>query len=104
MRWIETIRVQSATGKEQNTLGGLSFLESEIIKDPGYEGLRDVMVSSQASIQGCFALILFWDTNDPQQKGSFLGMSLAQSLKIFGLIDHFVWIENLKKEKKNEGS
>jgi hypothetical protein len=94
MRWVEIIRIQSATGKEQTTLRELTILGNEIIKDPGCHGLRDVTVSRHASIPGCFALMLFWDTNDPQPKGSLLGMSLAQGLKTFGLVDHSVWIEN----------
>jgi hypothetical protein len=49
-------------------------------------------------VPGCFALRLFWDTDDPQPRGSLLGMSLAQSLKTFGLVDHSVWIETGNKE------
>ncbi|MBN1849011.1 MAG: hypothetical protein JW932_10535 [Deltaproteobacteria bacterium] len=96
MKWMETIRVQSATGKDQTTLRELIFLKSEIKRDFGFQGLRDVMVSSHVSIPGCFVLMLFWDTDNPQAKGSPIGMSLAQSLKNFGLVDHSVWIENHK--------
>ncbi|MBN2063053.1 MAG: hypothetical protein JW882_21800 [Deltaproteobacteria bacterium] len=96
MRWLETIRVQSATGMEQTTLKELTFLGREIIKDPGCQGLLDIMVSSHASIPGCFALMLLRDNDDPRPKGSLLGMSLAQSLKAFGLVDHCVWIENYR--------
>ena len=94
MRWVETIKIQSATGREQTILRELIFLGKEIINEPSSRGLFDVMVSSHASIPGCFAMMFFWDTDDPQPKGSLTGISLAQSLKTFGLVDHSVWIEN----------
>jgi hypothetical protein len=98
MRWMETIRVQSATSKEHSTEHELTVLAREVQKNPDRQGLRDATVSSHASVHGCFALRLFWDTDDPQPRGSLLGMSLAQSLKTFGLVDHSVWIETGNKE------
>jgi len=93
MRWLETIKVQSATGKEKTTESELTTLVHEIRKNTDRQGLWEAAVSSHASVPGCFALRLFWDTGDPQPRGSLLGMSLAQSLKVFGLVDHSVWIE-----------
>ena len=96
MKWLETIKVQSATGKEKTTENELAILLREIRKNTERKGLREASVSSHASVPGCFALRLFWDTDDPQSSGSLLGMSLAQSLKIFGLVNHSVWIECTK--------
>ena len=93
MKWLETIKVQSATGKEKTTENELSILVREIRKNTDRQGLQEAAVSSHASVPGCFALRLFWDTDDPKSNGSLLGMSLAQSLKIFGLVDHSVWFE-----------
>jgi hypothetical protein len=93
MRWLETIKVQSATGKEKATENELSIVVREIRKNTDRQGLQEAAVSSHASVPGCFALRLFWDTDDPQSRGSLLGMSLTQSLKVFGLVDHSVWIE-----------
>ena len=93
MRWMETIKVQSATGKEHTTEHELTVLAHEIQKNPDRQGLREAAVSGHATVYGCFALRLFWDTDDPKPSGSVLGISLAQSLKAFGLVDHSVWIE-----------
>ena len=103
MKWLETIRVQSATGKEKTTENELAILLREIRKNTERKGLQEATVSSHASVPGCFALRLFWDTDDPQFNGSLLGMSLAQSLKIFGLVNHSVWIEcsKMKGGKEN---
>jgi hypothetical protein len=103
MKWLETIKVQSATGKEKTTENELSILVREIRKNTDRQGLQEAAVSNHASVPGCFALRLFWDTDDPQSRGSLLGMSLAQSLKIFGLVNHSVWIEcsKMKGGKNN---
>jgi hypothetical protein len=93
MRWLETIKVQSATDKEKTTENELTILVHEIRKNTDREGLREVTVSSHSSVPGYFALQLLWDTDDLQASGSLLGMNLAQSLKVFGLVDHSVWIE-----------
>jgi hypothetical protein len=94
MKWMETIKVQSASRKEQITEHELMALASDVRKNPDCQGLREVTVSSHATVPGCFALRLFWDTGDVRPGGSLLGMGLAQSLKALGLVDHSVWIEN----------
>jgi hypothetical protein len=93
VRWLETIKVQSATGKEKTAEKELSILVREIRNNTSRPGLQEAAVSSHASVPGCFALRLFWNTDSPQPGGSLLGMGLAQSLKVFGLVDHSVWIE-----------
>jgi hypothetical protein len=99
MRWMETIKVQSSAGKEQTTEHELAVLAREVQENPDRRGLREAAVSSHASVPGCFALRLFWDTDTPQTQGSLIGLSIAQSLKVFGLVDHSVWIE----AESNEG-
>ena len=93
MRWMETIKVQSATGKEHTAEHALTLVARDVQVNPGGQGLREAVVSSHATVYGFFALRLFWDTDDPKPSGSTLGISLAQSLKAFGLVDHSVWIE-----------
>lgn len=93
MRWIETIKVQSATGKEQTVENELIVLAHEAKKTLNCQGLREAIVSRQASVPGHLAIRLIWDTEYPQTQGSLLGLSLAQSLRDFGLVDHSVWIE-----------
>ena len=93
MRWLETIKVQSATGKEQVIVDELMALAQEVQKSPNSQGLQEAMVFCHASVTGFFALRLFWNTDTPQSRGSMIGLSLVQALKVFGLVDHSVWIE-----------
>ena len=101
---METIKVQSVIGRERTTEQELAVLSREIQKNPDPKGLLKALVSRHASVPGCFTLQLFWDTDDPQSGGSFLGMSLTQSLKALGLVDHSVWFESgdQKGDKNDE--
>ena len=92
MRWLETIKVQSATGKEQVIVDELMALAQQVKKSANGQGLQDAMVFCNASVPGYFALRLFWNTDTPQTRGSMIGLSLTQALKVFGLVDHSVWI------------
>ncbi len=104
MRWIETIKVQSATGKEQAIENELNVLAREAQKSLNCQGLREAIVSRHVSVPGNLAIRLLWDTACPQIQGSLLGLSLAQSLRDCGLVDHSVWIENRRIQggKENE--
>ncbi|MBW1676829.1 MAG: hypothetical protein JRJ79_09530 [Deltaproteobacteria bacterium] len=93
MRWMETIKIQSATGKEQITVNELIALAQKVQKSANGQVLRDAMVFCHASVPGYFALKLFWNTDTAQTRGSMIGLSLTQALEAFGLVDRSVWIE-----------
>jgi hypothetical protein len=99
MKWLETIKLQSASGMESITERQLLGLANEVRNCPDYRGPVEAMVYNHASVPGYFAIRLFWSTGAPLVQGSSLGMRIAQTLKTFGLVDHSVWIE---KEKKGE--
>ena len=94
MRWMETIKVQSAAGKKQITENELLVLSREIQKNPERQGLLKIMVSNHALVPGLFAMRLFWDTDNPQPRGSLLGVNLSQNLKTYGIVDHSIWVES----------
>jgi hypothetical protein len=101
LKWMETIRVQSATGKEKAVENELILLAREIQENIDSQELGAVTVFRNTLVPGCFALWLFWDTDEPRTRGSALGMSLAQSLKVFGLVDHCIWIESSETKGGN---
>ena len=96
MRWLETIKVQAASGKESRAENELMALVRDVRKSPECPGLLEPVVYRLASFPGYFAIRLFWDTECPQIRGSVVGLSFAESLKAFGLVDHSVWIEMTK--------
>jgi len=98
MKWLETIKVQAAGGQDSVIEDELTALAHDIRKSPDCPGLLEAALYSHASVPGYFALRLFWETECPQIRGSLLGLSLTQTLKAFGLVDHCVWIEIRKIE------
>jgi len=99
MKWLETIKLQSASGMESITERQLLGLADEIRKGSDHRGSVEAMVYNHASVPGYFAIRLFWSFGPPLVQGSPLGMRIARTLKNFGLVDHSVWIE---REKKGE--
>jgi len=102
LQWMETIKVQSATGKEKAVEEELILLAREIQENTESLKLGAVRASRNTLVPGCFALRLFWNTDEPRIRGSVLGVSLAQSLKEFGLVDHSIWIVSRKREGGND--
>lgn len=102
MRWLETIKVHTASGKESRVDNELMALTHDVRKSPDCPGLLEASLYDHASVCGYFAIHLFWNTECPQIRGSVVGLSLTESLKAFGLVDHSVWIETTKIEGGRE--
>jgi len=100
--WLETIKVQAADGQESAIENELTELAPDVRKNPDCPGLVEAALYSHASVPGYFAIRLFWDTDCPQIRGSLLGLSLTQTLKAFGLVDHSVWIETRRLSKNTK--
>jgi len=97
MKWLETIKLQSASGMESTTERELLGLANEVRNGPDHRGSVEAMVYNHASVPGYFAIRLFWSSGPPLVQGSPLGIRITQTLKTFGLVDHSVWIEKEKK-------
>ena len=88
MKWMEFMKVQTAGTQGQTAMPRLLELTANLKKTPG---LLESGVYNQASGYGDFAVLLLWDTDQPQQEGSMEGLNLQQILKQFGLVNHSVW-------------
>ena len=88
MKWMEFIKVQTAGTQEQTATPELLEFVKGLTKT---FGLVEAGVYDQASAYGDFAVLLLWDTDQPQQEGSMEGLNLKQILKTFGLVNHSVW-------------
>ena len=95
MKWLEVIKLRSA--------GNDSELLKELLmsfEKPSQPALVEMKTYYHVSLETDLSVHLHWESGRPEQNGSALGLRLAQSLKEFGLIDHSVWIEKEKGEKK----
>ena len=98
MKWLETIKVQTASGLESRAEDELAALVEDVLNNSHASGLLETVLYSHASVPGCFAMQLSWDTETPKIQGSLLGLRLTQTVKSFGMVDHSVWIG--KQQKK----
>jgi len=88
MKWIEWIKVQTANLSE-TTLDYICDLRKEIVESPGLVSLEVYMDSV---LSGNIALLILWEVDPPQSRGSMIGLQLAGELKKAGLVAHSVWI------------
>jgi len=93
LKWLETIKVQTATGFETAVEKELKLLTKDLLRHAGFSGLAQAVIYNHASVPGHFAICLIWETEYPQTAGSLIGLNLSQTLKVFGLVGHSVWIE-----------
>ena len=94
MKWLEMIKVQTATGLETKAEDKFAALLKDVLNSPDSSGLTETALYNHASIPGCFAMQLAWDTETPKIHGSLLGLRLTQTMKSLGMVDHSVWIKN----------
>jgi hypothetical protein len=93
MKWLETIKVQIATGFETAMEKELKVLMKDFLTKTRGSGLEEAHIYNHASVPGYFAICLTWETEVSQTTGSLIGLNLSQALKTFGLVDHSVWVE-----------
>lgn len=95
MKWLEMIKMQVSSGQEITARNELISLVSAIQQNSDYPSMVECVIYRHASITGCCFIHLLWDSQHPQTRGSVAGLSLAQTLKTFGLVDHSVWMETV---------
>jgi hypothetical protein len=95
MKWLEMIKVQVSSGQQITAQDELMSLVSDIQNNSSYPGMLEFVMYRHAMVPGCFFIHLVWDSQHPQTRGSIAGLSLAQTLKAFGLVDHSVWMETV---------
>jgi hypothetical protein len=93
MKWLETIKVQTAIGFETAMEKEFKVLMKDLLTKTRSLGLEKAHIYNHASVPGYFAICLTWETEVPQTTGSLIGLNLSQAYKAFGLVDHSVWVE-----------
>ena len=90
MRWMEMIRLRTPQGQEERLTKLLIDSAHDILDEPG---LKEAMVYTNSSFHSDLALNLVWDTEITQHHGSRVGLSIAQTLASYGLVEHSIWSE-----------
>ena len=90
MRWMEMIRLRTSQGQEEKLARLLVESAHDIMGEPG---LKEARVYTNSAFHSDLALNLFWDTNVSMRQGSRVGLSIAQTLTFYGLVEHSIWSE-----------
>lgn len=85
-------KIEAASGRGVTLENELTTLVHDIQANSEYSGLLQTELYKHVVVPGYFALHLFWRTERPQCEGSVLGLRLAHFLKIFGIVEHSVWL------------
>ena len=92
VKWLEIIELRSVDSNLELLESQLQKLINEVDREKQKQTMkyyRRVMINTDFSIH------LFHDSNKVENSGSQLGLRLASSLKEWGSVNHYVWIEAL---------
>ena len=90
MRWLEVIHVR-VTDQEYDRLIPIFMQLLDEIREK--ENCRKVKLFRRAQIETDVCLYLYHDSQNADDAGSPVGLSIADALKPFGMVHHAVWTE-----------
>jgi hypothetical protein len=90
MVWMELVRFRT-TAAHLKDVDELLFEATKHVE--GDKGLIRLRVYRSISLPTDIAVSLVWGTKPEVDSGSRAGLSICDSLKSLGLVDHSIWIE-----------
>ena len=90
MAWIEVIQLRASGSKRHMVEKELMEMLDEI---SGLNTNTSIKIYHRMWVDTDTSIVLFHDAEEVDMVGSRLGLSLIQSLKTFGMVDHSVWME-----------
>jgi len=93
MRWSEIIRLRLSGRQYEFPIPKIKVMKQGL--NSKTHGLLEFRVFRHALTNADFAIQLLWETDQPQLSGSLAGLNICQGLRKYGLVAHFVWIEDI---------
>ena len=90
MKWAELITVRSTECSVKTLRPALQELINDVV---GKYGAKRIQIYHRQKIDSDFCIILTHERETAVDHGSSLGLRIAASLKVFGLVNHSVWSE-----------
>ena len=91
MKWLEVIKLRSPE-KDSRVMEELLLSVGKF----NQSGLVETKTFRHAALESDWTVHLYWESGQPEQNGTSLGLRLAKALEEFGLIDHSIWLEKEK--------
>ncbi len=94
MSWLEVIALRSPDHARSEIKQLFNDLVQDLKRDPKNPRIR---IYQNHTVLGDYSIHLMHRDTTPDAWGSVLGMSVASSLKAFGLVNHSIWEEHESK-------
>ena len=90
MRWIENITIYSATGVRNNKI---IQLLAQFTHDESFPSPEKITIYRHSKLENELGVMIYWESENGNTDISTLGLRIADMLKEFGMINHYVWVE-----------
>jgi len=90
MKWMESITICSGEIIQHEKVVGLLV---QLEKLPSDEGLKKIRIFRHHRLDNEWGVQIDWESEKANTDKSTLGLQIAETLKEFGLINHYVWVE-----------
>ena len=95
MKWIEVVQLRAAGSNRVMIVSKLKQLTRTI----GHNSRPHTIITySRALVDTDYSIHIIHDSGKVEAQGSPLGLQLANTLKVFGLVNHSVWGEIIDLE------
>ncbi len=90
MKCLEIVELRAAGNRRELLASQLQKIISLLEK--GSSGQK-IKIYTRVLVDSDFSIMLYHDTMETGTEGSRLGLHLASTLKVFGLVNHSIWNE-----------
>ena len=90
MRWIENITIYSAASiRNKKSIR----LLTQFTHDESFPSPEKMTIYRHSKLKNELGIMIYWESEKAITDKSTLGLQIAEILKEFGMINHYVWVE-----------
>lgn len=93
MKWIEILELRSTGNTRKQLEKHIQEIIDQAAKNSGQPVIK---LYTRLSIDTDLSIHLVHDSAEANKRGSALGLRLLSLLKLYGLVNHTIWIEKQK--------
>ena len=90
MRWIENITIYAAAN-----IQNIKVIEllTQFTHDESNPSPEKISIYRHSRLSKQMVILIHWESERPARDKSTLGLRIVETLKDFGMISHFAWVE-----------
>jgi len=90
MNWLEVIHLRTTARETEQLVHMIQQLAEEAVKE---DSSRKIQLLRSTRVDTDFSIVLYHNNIEIDQKGSVLGLRIANALKEYGMVNHMTWHE-----------